>query len=64
MGYQRSRCAHDMQRSVGICPAAIGTARIGRGLVLGWKVGSRGCKLRKLIGHGFLPVSRHILMGP
>lgn len=41
MGYQRSRCAHDMQRSVGICPAAIGTARIGRGLVLGWKVGKQ-----------------------
>lgn len=54
--YQRSGCTHDTQKSIAIFPAAIVTQRTAMGLVLGWKMDSRGCKLTV---RGLILVSRH-----
>lgn len=54
--YQRWGGTHDTQKSIVIFPAAIVTKRTAMGLVLGWKMDSRGSKLTV---HGLILVSRH-----
>lgn len=55
----KARLFYDVQRSMGILPAAIATKRSDIGLELSWKVESPCPALRT---HGLILVSRHILV--
>lgn len=57
--FPKARLFYDVQKSMGILPAAIETKRSGIGLEFSWKAESPCHALR---AHGLILVSRHILV--